>query len=111
MDKSKRFSQEVKERAVRLVLEKQREYPSQWSAISSVAEKIGCSPESLRRWIRRKEIDLGKRDGITSEERARIKQLERENQELKRANEIFVKQRLFSPRRSSAAYRSDGGLY
>ncbi len=91
MDKSKRFSQEVKERAVRLVLENQRVYPSQWSTISSVAEKIGCSPESLRRWIRRKEIDLGKRDGITSEERARIKQLERENRELKRTNEILRK--------------------
>ncbi len=92
---TKKFSKEVKERAVRLVLENQREHPSQWSAISSIAEKIGCSPESLRRWVRRKEIDLGKRDGITSEERARIKQLERENRELRRANEILRKAAAF----------------
>lgn len=94
-----------------MVLEIQREYPSQWSAISSMAEKIGCSPESFRRRVRRKEIDLGKRDGITREERAGIKQLERENRELRRVNEILRKAAVFSSRRSSIIYRSDGCLY
>jgi len=95
MDRAKRFSKEVRERAVRLVFEIQKEHPSQWSAITSIASKIGCAPETLRRWVRRKEVDLGKRAGVSSEERARVKQLERENRELKRANEILRKAAAF----------------
>jgi len=61
MDRKKRFSKEVRERVVRLVFEIQKEHPSQWSAITSIASKIGCAPETLRRWVRREEVDLGKR--------------------------------------------------
>lgn len=86
-----RYSPEVRERAVRMVLETEREHDSQWSAIVSIATKIGCSPETLRKWIRQTEIDSGRRSGVTSEERARIKELERENRELRQANEILRK--------------------
>jgi transposase len=89
MGKENRFSPEVKERAVRLVYEQQKELESQWAAIRSVASKIGCSPETLRHWIRKDEIDTGKREGLTSNERERMKQLEKENRELKKANEIL----------------------
>jgi transposase len=106
MEKQKRYSKEVRERAVRLVFEHEGEYPSQWSAIISIAEKIGCTGETLRRWIRQAEKDQGKREGITSDERERLKTLERENRELKRANEIlrlasayFAKAELDRPRR------------
>lgn len=95
MDKPKKFSPEVRERAVRLVLEQQREHESQWAAICSVAGKIGCSAETLRKWIRQAERDLGKRAGLTSSERERLKELERENRELKRANEILRKASAF----------------
>jgi transposase len=86
-----RFSQEVRERAVRLVLEHRGEHGSQWEAICSIAEKIGCSAETLRQWVRRSEIDSGRRAGVTSDEQARMKELERENRELRRANEILRK--------------------
>ena len=86
-----RYSQEVRERAVRLVIEHEGDYASQWEAIRSIAEKIGCSPESLRKWLRRTEVDSGLRGGVTSDERARMKDLERENRELRRANEILRK--------------------
>ena len=86
-----RFSQEVRERAVRMVLEHRDQYGSQWEAICSIAEKIGCSSEALRKWVRRAEIDSGRRDGLTSDERAHLKDLERENRELRRANEILRK--------------------
>ena len=89
MNKSTRYSPEVRERAVRLVFEHEREYPSQWSAIQSIAGKIGCSAETLRKWVRRAETDAGRREGLTTEDRDRIKALERENRELKRANEIL----------------------
>lgn len=89
MGKENRFSPEVKERAVRLVYEQQKELESQWAAIRSVASKIDCSPETLRHWIRKDEIDTGKREGLTSNERERMKQLEKENRELKKANEIL----------------------
>jgi transposase-like protein len=89
MGKENRFSPEVKERAVRLVYEQQKELESQWAAIRSVALKIGCSPETLRHWIRKDEVDTGKREGRTSNERERMKQLEKENRELKKANEIL----------------------
>ncbi len=95
MDRSKRYPREVRERAVRLVLEHQGEHPSQWSAIVSIASKIGCSPETLRKWVRQAEIDSGRRAGVTSEQRDRIKQLERENRELRRANEILRKAAAF----------------
>jgi transposase len=80
---------------VRLVLEHQREHESQWAAIVSVASMIGCTPETLRIWVRRSEVDEGRRPGITSDERARLKELERENRELRRANEILKSASLF----------------
>jgi len=91
MGRRSRFSKEVRERAVRLVLETEGEHDSQWAAISSVAAKIGCSAETLRKWVRQSERDSGKRAGLSSDERERLKQLERENRELKRANEILRK--------------------
>ena len=89
MTRPSRFSPEIRDRAVRMVLEHANEHPSQWAALTSVAEKIGCAAETLRSWVRRTERDEGKRPGLTTEERARLKDLERENRELKRANEIL----------------------
>ena len=91
MNKSTRYSSEVRERAVRLVFEHQGEHASQWAAIGSIASKIGCTPETLRKWVRRAERDQGLRSGMTSSERERLKEVERENRELKRANEILRK--------------------
>ena len=91
MSRRIRYSQEVRERAVRMVIEHEGDYASQWEAIRSIAEKIGCSPESLRKWLRRTEVDSGSRSGVTSDERARMKDLEKENRELRRANEILRK--------------------
>jgi transposase len=91
MNKMKRYSPEVRERAVRLVFEHQGEHASQWAAIASIASKIGCTPETLRKWVRQSETDQGVRGGMPSSERERLKQLERENRELKRANEILRK--------------------
>src|SRR5437867_820405 len=81
----------VRDRAVRMVLEQQDKHDSQWAAITSIAEKIGCTAEMLRSWVRQGERDAGRRPGLTTEERARLKQLERENFELRRANEILRK--------------------
>jgi transposase-like protein len=89
MNKSKKFSPEVRERAVRMVQENRGEYPSLWAAIESIAPKIGCVPQTLNEWVRKHETDIGMRDGVTSEERERIKTLEREVKELRRANEIL----------------------
>ena len=89
MSKSNRYSPEVRERAVRMVLEHEREYPSQWQAICSIASKIGCSPDSLKAWLQRSQIDAGDIPGTTTEERERIKTLEKEVKELRRANEIL----------------------
>ncbi len=89
MSKRTRYSPEVKERAVRMVFEHSSEYSSQWAAIRSIAEKIGCSSETLRKWAQQAERDQGLRRGLTSDERARMKELERENRELRRANEIL----------------------
>ncbi|WJW76176.1 IS3 family transposase [Thiohalobacter sp. IOR34] len=89
MKKSTRYSPEVRERAVRMVFEHQGEHDSQWAAMASVAAKIGCTPETLRKWVRQAERDQGLREGLTTSERERLKALERENRELKRANEIL----------------------
>jgi transposase len=91
MGRPSRYSPEVRERAVRMVLEHEGQHDSQWSAISSIAEKIGCSTETLRKWLRQAERDQGRRPGLTTAERERLKELERENRELRRANEILRK--------------------
>ena len=92
---SRRYSPEVRERAVRMVLEHQREYASQWAAIVSIAAKFGPSAETLRNWVRRVEVDEGRRPDLTSEERLRLKELEREVRELRRANEILKSASVF----------------
>jgi transposase-like protein len=88
---SNRFSPEVRQRAVRMVLEHGGDHASQWAAIGSIAAKIGCTAETLRKWVRQGERDAGQRPGTTTEERDRIKALERENRELRQANEILRK--------------------
>ena len=95
MANSKRYSPEVRERAVRLVFEHESEYDSQWAAINSIAAKIGCTPETLRKWVRRIEVDGGRRDGVTSDAIERIKVLERDNREVRRTNEILRKASAF----------------
>ncbi len=92
---NKRYSPEVRERAVRLVREYQGERGSEWAAIVSGAEKLGCTAETLRRWVRRTERDAGERPGLATSERERLKALERENLELRRANEILRKASAF----------------
>ena len=89
MARPSRFSPEVRARAVRMVVEHADAHDSQWAAITSIAEKIGCTAETLRKWVRQAERDAGARPGLTTEERQRLKQLERENVELRRANEIL----------------------
>jgi len=89
MSKNNKFSPEVRERAVRLVQEHRDEYRSLWAAVESIAPKIGCTPTTLLDWIKRSEIDGGARPGVTTEERERMKALEKENRELRRANEIL----------------------
>ena len=95
MERRTRYSPEVRERAVRLVFDHAREYDSQWAAMQSIAQKIGCTAETLRHWVRAAERDAGRRPGLTTEERQRIKALERENRELKRTNEILRKASAF----------------
>lgn len=95
MSKQNRYSPEVRQRAVRMVFDHQSEYESQWEAIRSIAAKMGCTAETLRKWVRKAEIDTGRRDGITSDQHARIKELERENRELRRTNEILRKASAF----------------
>jgi len=95
MGRPSKHSPEVRERAVRMVFDHTPEHPSQWAAIRSVGEKLGIGTEALRRWVRQAERDTGHRPGLTTDERARLKQLERDNVELKRANEILRKAAAF----------------
>ena len=89
MNKPNKFSPEVRERAVRLVQEHRGEYPSLWAAVESIAPKMGCVPQTLLDWVKRTEIDAGSRPGTTTTEAQRLKELERENKELRRANDIL----------------------
>jgi len=95
MGRRSRYSPEVRERAVRLLLEHQGEHGSQWAAIGSIASKIGCTAETLRKWVRQVERDSGQRPGLTTDEKERLKELEREVRELRRANEILRKASAF----------------
>ena len=89
MPRRGKYPAEVRERAVRMVLEHRRDYPSQWAAISSIAAKCGMTTETLRKWVRQGEVDSGGRAGLTTDERERLRKLEGENKELRRANEIL----------------------
>ncbi len=89
MSRQTRYSPEVRERAVRMVFDHVGDYDSEWAAIKSIASKFGMTPETLRQWVRRAETDSGMRPGLTTSERERMKELERENRELRRANEIL----------------------
>ncbi len=89
MNKTNKFSPKVRERAVRLVQEYPSEYPSLWAAVESIAPKVGCVPQTLLDWVRREETDSDQREGLTDTERDRLKQLDRENKELRRAKEIL----------------------
>ena len=89
MSKSKRYSREIRERAVRMVFEHEQDYASRWAALVSISGKLGCTPETLRSWVKRTDIDTGRRDGVTSDDEDRLKALARENRELQRANEIL----------------------
>ncbi len=95
MGRASRCSPEVRERAVRMVFEHQGEHESQWAAMASIASKIGCTAETLRKWVRQAERDTGQRAGLTTDEKQRLKELERENRELRRANEILKKASAF----------------
>ena len=95
MNKRITYSPEVRERAVRMVLTSEHVHSSRWAALVSIASKIGCTPETLRAWVNKMEIDSGKKPGVTSDAAARMKELERENKELKQANEILKKAAAF----------------
>ena len=98
MRKATRYPPELRERAMRLVREHRGEHPSEWAAIESIAKKLGMTPETLRKWLRRDAVDQGQRPGVTSDERERIRALERENRELRRANEILKAASVFFAR-------------
>src|SRR5690554_4250888 len=103
MSKNNKFSPEVRARAVRLVQEHRDEYRSQWAAVQSIAPKIGCSGHTLLQWVQRAEVEAGTRPGLPQAEQERIKALEREVRELRRANEILKSASAFSPKRRSTA--------
>ena len=111
MNKSNKFSPEVRERAVRLVLEHRGEYPSLWLAVESIAPKIGCVPQTLHEWVKKVEVDSGKRAGVPTDVAEKLKALERENRELRQANEILRKRLQILNRRSSSARSSDDRIY
>jgi transposase len=90
-----RYPREMRERAVRMVVEHRDEYPTEWAALGSIASKLGMTPETLRKWLRRDQVDSGRRPGVTTSERERIRQLEREVRELRRANEILKAASIF----------------
>jgi transposase len=95
MPRRSRFSPEVRERAVVMVAEHRKEYSSQWACVSAVAPKIGVTPQTLLSWVKQAEIDGGARSGLTTDERKKLKELERENKELRRANEILKAASIF----------------
>jgi transposase len=95
MPRNTRYSPEVRERAVRMVVDHQHEYPSEWAAMTSVAKKLGMTPETLRTWVRRAQVDGGLRPGLTTDERQKLKALEKENRDLRRANEILKDASIF----------------
>lgn len=95
MSRNTRYSLELRERAVRMAIEKRADYPSEWATFTGVAKLFGMSPETLRTWVRRDQVDHGTRVGLTTDERARLKALERENRDLRRANEILKDASIF----------------
>jgi transposase-like protein len=111
MNKTTKYSPEVREWAMRMVFKHQADYDSQWAALNSIASKIGCTAETLRKWVRQAERDQGLREGLSGSERKRLKALEHENRELKRANEILRKASVFFAQAELDANRSDGVVY
>ena len=111
MNKHPGYSPEVRERAVRLVLTSEHDHKSRWAAIKSIATKIGCTPETLRSWVNKMEVDNGTEPGTVSEEATRLKALERENRELKRANEILRKAAAFFAQAVYAAVNTASQQY
>ena len=95
MGRNTRYSPEVRERAVRMVMEHRQDFPSEWATMVSVSEKLGMTAETLRHWVRRAEIDGGFRSGLTTDERQRLRELEKENRELRRANDILKDASIF----------------
>ena len=95
MSGSTRYSPELRERAVRMVIDRREDYPSEWATMTAISKLFGMSAETLRTWVRRTQVDTGSRPGLTTDERARLKQLERENKDLKRANAILKDASIF----------------
>jgi transposase len=98
MSKASRYSPEFRERAVRMFQEQETQHASRWAALNSIASKVGCTAETLRKWVKQSDIDQGKTEGISSTERARLKELERENRDLRQANKILRKASAFFAR-------------
>jgi|SRR5665213_4491975 len=95
MPRSSRYSPEVRERAVNMVVDHRQDFPSEWATMTSVAQKLGMTAETLRSWVRRAQVDEGVRPGLTTDERQKLKELEKENKELRRANEILKDASIF----------------